>query len=398
MSRVLHVINHLGCGGAENLVRGMARHLCARGWQVTVCALGEPVSAAADLDLRCLGAKGPGDVAGYLRLRRLLRELRPELVHVHLLWAELWGLPAARAVRAPVIIHGHCTYDARADSRAARLCSRALTRRAAATIAISRAVARYRVACCGDASARVRVVHNGVELADFGAGDGARRRARARWGLSPEEPVAGTVARLHPVKGVEVFIGAAALVARWHPGARFLVVGDGPERARLRALATELGLDGRVVFTGELATTQAHAALAAMDLFVLPSLREGLGLAVIEAMAAGRAVVASDCEGIAEVVEDGRSGLLFAPGDARALAGKLDLLLRRPQLARRLAAAARERVRDRFSLPGMVSQVEAVYRAAMGARKGADAARDRSRDRSQAAGGAEIRPYVIARR
>ena len=364
MTRVVHIINQLGWGGAENLVRGMARHLRDRGWRVTVCALGRPVCDADDLDARCLDARGPFDLPGYVRLCRLLGRLRPDLIHLHLLWAELWGLLAARHLGVPAVITGHCTYDARADSYLARRSSRALVRAAAATICISRSVARYRVQSCGDSPPRLRVIHNGIEVDKY-CPDGLREEARARFALPRHGVVIGTVARLHPVKGIDTFLGAAALLARRRQEVRFLVAGGGPQEEGLRRLASSLGLHGRVTFTGEVAGAEVPKALAAMDVFVAPSLREGLGIAAIEAMAAGLPVAASDCEGLAEVVEDGRSGLLFAPGDARALAGKLDLLLRQPELARRLSVGARERARSAFSLDGMVTKVEAVYREAM---------------------------------
>ena len=370
MSRVVHVINHLGWGGAENLVRGMARHLERRGWQVTICALSEPVYEPGCADVRCLGARGPWDVAGLWRLRQMLRELRPDVVHVHLLWAELWGIPAARAAGACAVITGHCTYDARATSRLARAFSRVAARGASATIAISRSVARYRVERCGDPARRIQVIHNGVETGDCAA-PGTREEVRAGLGVPAAVPVVGTVARLHRVKGLDTFLAAAALLARWHKEARFMVVGGGAQEAELRALASALGLDGRVMFSGELRLERVRQALQAMDVFVLPSVREGLGIAVIEAMAAGLPVVASDCEGIAEVVAEGRGGLLFAPGDVRALAGKVDALLRVPGAARRLATEGRRRACEEFSLEDMVARVEAVYRAAMGSAQGA---------------------------
>jgi len=366
MSRVVHVINHLGWGGAENLVRGMARHLERRGWEVTICALSEPVYDAGSLDVRALGARGVWDFAAWRRLRRMLRQLRPEVVHLHLLWSELWGAAAARGLGARVVITGHCTHDARATSGAARLCSRFAARTASATIAISTSVAEYRARCCGDSPDRMQVIHNGVEPGECAAAD-EREAARSKLGLPRAGKVVGAVARLHWVKGLDTFLAGAALLARWHRELRFMVVGGGPQAGELRDLASRLGLDGRVLFTGELSAEGVRQALAAMDLFVLPSVREGLGIAVIEAMAAGLAVVASDCEGIAEVIEEGRDALLFPPGDVRALAGQVDYLLRHPEHARRLGSAGRRRARDEFSLERMVTGVEGVYAGAVGA-------------------------------
>lgn len=372
MSSVVHVINHLGWGGAENLVRGMARHLRDRGWEVMICALGEPVHEPGG-EARCLRARGVWDAAGFMRLRRLLCELRPQVVHLHLLWAELWGVAAARAAGARAVITGHCTYDARETSPLARLWSRAAVGGAAATIAISRSVARYRLERCGDRAHRIHIIHNGVDT-DAGPDRPASPAGRRHLGLPADAPVIGAVARLHRVKGLETFLGAAALLARRRPQARFLIVGGGPQEQELRELASSLGLAGRVVFTGEVCFSRVRELLAEMDVFVLPSTREGLGIALIEAMAAGLPTVASECEGIAEVVQEGRSGLLFPPGDVRALAGKVDALLGDAAWAERLGTGARRRACQEFSLGGMVSKVEAVYRAAMGAIPGGRAA------------------------
>jgi len=377
MSHVVHIINHLGWGGAENLVRDMTRHLRQRGWRATICALSEPVHEAGG-EAHCLRARAPWDIAGYWRLRALLCHLRPDVVHLHLLWAELWGAAAARAAGAPAVITGHCTLDARERSPLARLCSRVAVRRTAATIAISHAVARYRVTRCGDGRERIQVIPNGVELAaPPTAAD--RQAVRAQIGLAAHAPVIGAVARLHPVKGVGTLVAAAALVARHYPQAGFLVVGGGPLERELREMASALGLDGRLTFTGRVPSARARQLLAAMDIFVLPSLREGLGIAAIEAMAAALPVVASDCGGLAEVVDDGRTGLLFPPGDAVALADKLQALLREPRLGRSLGEAGRRAACKRFSLDRMVTRVEAIYRTVMDTAPIADASAPRQR-------------------
>jgi glycosyltransferase involved in cell wall biosynthesis len=363
MAHVTHIINDLGWGGAESLVRDVTRHLRRRRWRVTICALREPVHDAGG-EAHCLRARGPWDIAGYLRLRALLGQLRPDVVHLHLLWAELWGAAAASATRAPAIITAHCTIDARERSCVARRCSRIAVRHTAATIAISHAVARYRVARCGDLPTRIRVIHNGVELV-MPLTAACRQAVRAQVGLEAGAAVIGAVARLHPVKGLTTLVAAAALVARHHPQAQFLVVGGGPQERELREMASALGLDGRVVFTGQVSGARARELLAAMDIFVLPSLREGLGIAAIEAMAAALPVVASDCDGLAEVVDDGRTGLLFPRGDAVALADRLQALLHEPALARSLGQAGRRVACQRFALDQMVTKIEQVYHTAM---------------------------------
>jgi len=195
---------------------------------------------------------------------------------------------------------------------------------------------------------KVRTIYNGVDLTRFAPRE-------EFFDLDPDEAAAAreeaplhvvTVAHLIPHKGVEHLVRAMAL-SRVHPS--LTVVGDGPQLERLRALAHELGVAARVTFAG--LRDDVHALLAGCDVFVHPAVwEEAFGLTIAEAMAAGRAVVASRTGGIPELVEDGVSGLLVPPGDAGALAGALDLLGARPALRRQLGANARARAQQRFSL------------------------------------------------
>lgn len=177
-------------------------------------------------------------------------------------------------------------------------------------------------------------------------------------------PVIGTAGPLETVKGLPYFLGAAQRVVAADVPAEFLVAGAGPEEANLRRLARELEIADRVTFVPNL--LDLTTSLSAMDIFCLPSLRQGLGTLMLEAMALGRPVIASNVDGVDSVVHDNETGLLVPPSNSEALAQRMLELLRDPFRARRLADAARERVRRDFSVARMAQQTADVYRKVLG--------------------------------
>ena len=199
------------------------------------------------------------------------------------------------------------------------------------------------------------MIHNGIDPEPFEKAAGQRSFSRTERGRL----VVGTVARLVSQKGVDLFLQAAVRLAVRYPAMRFRIVGDGPERENLYRLALRLGLLNRMVFTGH--SDDIAAELALMDIFVLPSLSEGLGVSLLEAFASGCAVVAARVGGVPEVVEDGLTGLLVPPADGAALTAAVTGLVENPDNAARLARNARERVRGKFSLQAMLARTAALY-------------------------------------
>src|SRR5215208_93868 len=179
-----------------------------------------------------------------------------------------------------------------------------------------------------------------------------------------EGPLVGVVARLQPEKGVADFLKAAVHVSKITPQVRFLVVGDGPLREELLALAKRIGVEKRVRFLGH--RTDAQALIGFMEVLVVPSVTEGSPLIVLEAMAAGVPVVASAVGGIPDQIRHDKEGLLVPPGDTGALGEALLNLLRDPACARRLGEAGRRRATSEFAHPTMVRRIEDVYRDALG--------------------------------
>ncbi|MFO0917554.1 MAG: glycosyltransferase family 4 protein, partial [Planctomycetaceae bacterium] len=173
-------------------------------------------------------------------------------------------------------------------------------------------------------------------------------------------PVVGTAGPLEAVKGFPYFLGAAAHVLATGRDVEFLIAGAGPEERNLRRLAQELGVTDHITFVPNL--TDFDEALEATDIFCLPSLQQGLGTIMLEAMALGRPVIATRVGGVFQVIQDGKTGLLVPPTDSRQLADRILQLLDHPEEARRLGQSARAEVAGQFHVERMIEQTVKIYR------------------------------------
>jgi glycosyltransferase involved in cell wall biosynthesis len=302
---------------------------------------------------------GPAGARGVPALARLLRRHSPDLFHAHLSapLAAKWGLSAAVLARVPTVATVQLVPSFEPD-RAARLQLRLLAARVDRYIAVSDDIARELSGRFGWPARKITVVRNAVDVERFERPPSADLRAELSGGR--DLPIVLTCARLGDQKGHPVLFRAAAEV----PEATFVLAGDGPLRGELEAEAARLGLGERVVFLGR--RTDIPDLLAACDVFALPSLFEGTSLAVLEAMAAGRAVVSSSIGGTDELIEDGVSGLLVPPGDAAALGGAIQRLLGDAELRASMAARARRRAHTEFTRQEMAKRVERVYTEVLG--------------------------------
>lgn len=226
-------------------------------------------------------------------------------------------------------------------------------------VAVSEDIRRFLVKRVGVNERLITTIYNGIEPREYRSDHRAREVIRRELGLTEGRPVLGTVGNLYPVKGHVYLVRAMAAVAAKRPDAVCLILGRGQLLEQLRHTATELGIDHHVMFLGF--REDVPALLRAMDIFVLPSLSEGLSLALLEAMAAGKAVVATNVGGNPEVVLDRQTGLLVPSEDAPALADAILLLLRDPALAERLGESGRIRVDKEFSVTAMAQRYDALY-------------------------------------
>ena len=371
---VLQVIAGFSVGGAEMhllyLVKGLLR---SGDFDVVVAYLRERPDDARSLipdferegvrlvDLRMSAL---ADVRVAARFHSLLRKVRPQLVHTHGLPAHLYGIPLSVVRGLPVVssVHGLEKHFFRPMRRRIYRLLLSPTRR---VIGISNAVKQVLVEQVGLPDKKIAVIHYGFPLGRtlrFIPPDGEGEfRGEPR-------PLIVAVGRVEETKGQRYLIEAMVQVRRAYPTARALIVGqDGGLLNELECQTRRLGLYPHVTLTGFRA--DVPEILAEADIFVLPSLSEGFGLVLLEAMAAGLPLVASNVGGIKDIVIDGETGLLVPPADSGVLAAAILRLLGDRELARRLGLAGMERARTTFTIEQMVKKTEAVYRSAMGERE-----------------------------
>jgi glycosyltransferase involved in cell wall biosynthesis len=294
------------------------------------------------------------------RLARQQRRRRVAVVHSYLFHANVVGTLAARLARTPVALVSKRSLDVypnRGELAACRLANRLAHRVTANSEAVKRHV--HRVEGCS--LERIVVIPNGIDLDRIAT---APHEGDAP--LSDSRPVIGTIGRLSPKKGQEDLLSAAALVLARMPEARVVLVGDGRLAGALRKQAHDLGIESRVRFLG--AVPDGARLLPLLDVYVLPSHIEGMSMGLIEAMAAGRPIVATDAGGNAENVIDGVSGLIVPPRAPDRLADAILTLLKDPDRARAMGEQARRRAREHFTVDTMVRRMEQLYRECLAVR------------------------------
>jgi glycosyltransferase involved in cell wall biosynthesis len=362
------------------LLLDQLRHLRQAGYQVSaVCAPGawtEEIRAAGigvyPVDLR-RRISPLADLAALVALVRRFRAVRPALVHTHTPKANLLGRLAARLAGVPVVVateHGFYFYGMTGPRRRFWVwLARLGARWSDAVLLINQedVETAHREGICRPGQSVYLPGGVGVDV-DRYAGGADAHAARTALGLPADAVVAGMVGRLTYEKGYSDFFRAAVIVRQALPQARFLVVGpaDRQEEAEFRRLVDSLGLTGAVTFTGM--RTDLPRVYPAMDVVCLPSYREGLPVALLEAAAMGLPCVASDIRGCRDVVQDGVTGLLTAPGDAESLAAAILALLQDPERRQRMGQAARQRAERVFDQRLVFAQVEDEYRRLLSAK------------------------------
>jgi len=368
--RVLQMIDRPFLGGGQAVLLSLAKGLDKTRFEVEVSAQGggplEEAARDAGIPFRPLpfGRRFTPGLAG--AIARDLRADPPDIVHTHGGVAGLYGRRAARRAGIKAVVHTiHGIHYFHYRSGAARfayiLLERLCSRRSDAVVLVSEAdleeAKRRRLA----PEAKLRLVRNGVDPADLASEAFAARAGEARLRLSLRPPVVGTVARLHRQKGLIHLIRAVPKILEQHPAARVLLVGGGGLEAGLRAEVPRLRLDRRFAMLG--ARPDGREIMSLCDVFVLPSLWEGLPLVLIEAAALGRPIVATDIGGSREIITRGETGLLVPPADPQALAAAVNRLLDDPVLAARLGENARRTIPPRFTLERMVDEYSKIYKS-----------------------------------
>jgi glycosyltransferase involved in cell wall biosynthesis len=368
--RVLHVISTLLRGGTELAMLDLIRSLDADRYSCRVAYLrGEPllgpeVERATGRPAAAIGLRRKADPAALLRLVSEVRRQRIDLVHTHMDLADYYGAAAGRLGGARGVVSTRHNAD---EFRTRRTWKRypflVLERLSCAAadrvVCVSQGVAEFLVVHEHLPRRRLSVIPNGIDEALL-AVPPSREAARARLALPPFHPLLGSVGRLEPQKGHSYLLRALQTIVATRPAAGLVIAGDGPLRDDLEAEARRLGLADRVRFLGFY--RDVPALLAALDLFVLPSLWEGMSKALLEAMAVACPIVATRAVGVDEAVRDGEEGILVEPRDAAALAGAIGRVLDDPGLASRIGEAARRRAGAHHSMRAVGAAFDRLYR------------------------------------
>ena len=366
MIRVLHVIDHLDLGGAQTALLDMLRHRDRAAFDVEVAVMhgrGPFADVLEELGVKVHSlARAKWPPAYVITFLRLLRSAHFQIVHFHLQGANWIAKPLAALTGQRVLIaHDHASGDLRFRGVGSLLPDAASHLFSSRIIAVSKGVRDFLIrweAVPGDV---IELVPNAVDDEIFcPCTEEQKRAARSQLSVSEKAFVAGGMGRLAQEKN---FAMLAELAAR-HPDIVFLIAGSGPERARIAALASELGVDSRLRLLGTILDRSSF--YHALDAFILPSLYEGLPMALLEAMSSGIPVLSSRLEGISAALADENEGLLAKPGDVADFSRQLTRLKESPELSRKFAQAARMKTLDQFSASVTARRIESIYRLELG--------------------------------
>ncbi len=377
--RVTHVITRLIVGGAQENTLASVLGLAAKpGFDMKLVS---GPTAGPEGSLEAWAARKPAlliiipelvrpvhpwkDTLALRRLTRLFREQRPHIVHTHSGKAGLLGRLAARQARVPVIVHTiHGPSFGRFQGPGANLLFRSAERFVGRFtthfVSVANAMTgQYLAAGIGRPEQYTRIP-SGFNLQPFLS---ARNdlELRARWGIRPDDVVAGKISRLFKLKGHDDLFAAAPRIVQRHPRMKFLLVGDGAWRGRFEDKARALGLGDKFIFTGLVPPDEVPRLVGIMDLLIHLSLREGLPRALPQALAAARPVIAYDCDGAGEVCLENETGFLLPAGDLDGLIDRVCRLAQDPVLRQRLGQRGQTLVKEWFPAEKMVEDLGQLY-------------------------------------
>ncbi len=385
--RVTHIITRLIVGGAqENTVATVLGLHRKPG--VEVCLLSGPSTGpegSLEPALRVIpgllqtvpglirAVHPPKDWLALRQLEKILREQKPDIVHTHSGKAGVLGRLAARRAGVPLIIHTiHGPSFGSFQSRLNNFIFRSAEKKAARVtdhfVVVADAMTEQYLAAGIGRPEQYTKIYSGFNLEPFLAAQNDPP-FRARLGLQPDDFVVGKIARLVSLKGHDDLFAVAPELVRRCPRMKFLLVGDGPWRQRFETMAANSGLQEHFIFTGLVPPGEVPSLVGVMDTLVHLSLREGLPRALPQALAAGKPVVAYDCDGAREVCLDGQTGFLLRPGNLAGLQNRLLQLEQEPALREKFGQAGRHFVRENFAVEKMVDDIHRLYLKLAAAKK-----------------------------
>jgi glycosyltransferase involved in cell wall biosynthesis len=357
---ILFLTTHVNTGGITSYLLTLGTGLVKEGHKVLVASSGgDCVCRFQDagvrhvkINIRTKSEVHPKVLLALPALRRLVSEENINIIHAQTRVTQVLGYALGLGGGVKMVTTCHGFFKPRWFRKMFPCWGQAV-------IAISKPVERHLNKDLGVALNKIHLIANGIDLNDFVMTDeGKRRRMRQQWNIG-EGKIIGVIARLSDVKGISILIKAIPLVLKEIPSARLLIAGQGPEESNLRKLTQDLSLSAYVRFENTIG--QTADLLPVFDVFVMPSLMEGLGLSVIEAQACGIPVVASRVGGLVDLIQDGSSGYLVSSGDEKLLAGRIIEMLNNPDKAMAMAQQARRNVEQHFSASRMVTETIKIY-------------------------------------
>ena len=362
--KVLHLVEDLGVGGLERVLATIVLGLDKSKFDVEVWCLAEGGEVAAELTrkgiiLKILGIDSYYNPLNVILLAKLIRKARIDILHTHGYFAGTFGRLSAILTRTPIVIaHVHTTYFD--FSRRNRLIEKFLSYFTDRIVCVSRAVQKFVVEVEKINPARTCVIYNAAVVPD--STDLAQQTAaeRLRLGITENDFVAISVASLTPHKGHHILLDAATIIIREYPHFKLLIMGAGPLRSELEEHAKKSGIFNNTIFTG--LRENVFPLLKLANIFVLASTeREGLGIALIEAMATGLPVIGTRLGGIPEVVQENMNGILVSPGNTHELALAIERLIKNHALRKKMGNAGQRIYKEKFTTTQMIRQIETLY-------------------------------------
>ena len=364
--RVLLITTHLNIGGIGRYVTNLAMALKQRGHEIFVASSGGELKDLLPqegikhiyLDIKTKSELSPKIIRSFLALKSFLKEAKIDLIHAHTRVTQVVSALLFSFTGIPYVTTCHGFFKRRLGRRIFGCWGER-------TIAISEAVKDQLVRDFGVDEKKVALIHTGIEVDRFLSeiSQSEKQHLKLKWGLG-KGPVIGAIGRLSPVKGQDVLIRATKLIIQDFPDVKVLLVGDGPDERRLKDLSSNLAVDKYIIFTGSIDDTAK--ALSVVDIFVQPSLKEGLGLSLIEAMASGKPCIASRAGGIESLIEDGVTGVLVKSGDHHELARAIKNTIGNENLVATFRENGRKKVLDDFTVDKMAVKVEKMYEEVVG--------------------------------
>ncbi|PWH11788.1 MAG: hypothetical protein DDG60_16560 [Anaerolineae bacterium] len=373
-TRIVWMIDSLGHGGAERLTLAILERLDRERFDLRVCALqeraGNPMAGEierAGIPVDLLNIPNLRHPANLIKILRYLRQHQPALLHLQLEFSVILGSFAARLVGIPAVATLH-TLDNPQERRAYwryRLSLYALKHWCNVSIGVSESTRQHHLRDGKMSPHKIITLYNGIELSTFAERSPTFCQEKRRaLGLRPEAVVAVTVAVLREPKGIQYMLQAMSQLREQYPNFQYLVVGDGEYGPTLRAQANSLHLGQSVIFAGQ--RKDIPEILSVCDFFVLPTLTEALPTVLMEAMAARKAIIASNVGGVPEMVEDGVNGRLLPPADVSALTAACSEMIQNPTQRERWGQTGRRICEEKFDIARQIQALETLYFSLIG--------------------------------